>query len=74
MSDLVVSKSLWGRLYNGQTSFDRYGKRRRGFAFSLALIVISLVSKSNRMHITKNGVFEHLYRFRCSFDDLAKIR
>lgn len=48
MSDLVVSKSLWGRLYNGQTSFDLYGKRRRGFAFSLALIVISLVSLFTR--------------------------
>jgi preprotein translocase subunit SecF len=48
MSDLVVSKSLWGRLYNGQTSFDFYGKRRRGFAFSLALIVISLVSLFTR--------------------------
>jgi len=44
MSDVVVSKSLWGRLYNGQTSFDFYGKRRRGFGLSLALIVISLVS------------------------------
>ncbi|MBU3689010.1 MAG: protein translocase subunit SecF [Acidimicrobiales bacterium mtb01] len=48
MSDVAVSKSLWGRLYNGQTSFDFYGKRRRGFAFSLALIVISLVSLFTR--------------------------
>lgn len=48
MSDFVVSKSLWGRLYNGQTSFDFYGKRRRGFGLSLALIVISLVSLFTR--------------------------
>lgn len=48
MSDVVVSKSLWGRLYNGQTSFDFYGKRRRGFGLSLALIVISLVSLFTR--------------------------
>jgi len=48
MSDVVVSKSLWGRLYNGQTSFDFYGKRRRGFGLSLALIVISIVSLFTR--------------------------
>ncbi len=48
MSETAVSKSIWGRLYNGQTSFDFYGKRRIGFGLSLVVIVVSLVSLFTR--------------------------
>lgn len=43
-----VVRNRWGRLYHGETGIDFYGRRRRGFYLSLALIVISLVSLFTR--------------------------
>jgi len=40
----TVNRNRWGRLYHGETGIDFYGRRRRGFMFSLVLIVISLAS------------------------------
>jgi preprotein translocase subunit SecF len=41
-------RSVWHRLYAGETTYDFYGKRWRGFGLSLALIVIALVSLATR--------------------------
>ncbi|MEY4361897.1 MAG: putative protein-export rane protein SecF, partial [Actinomycetota bacterium] len=40
----AVVRNRWGRLYHGETGIDFYGRRRRGFILSIALIVISLIS------------------------------
>lgn len=37
-------RSIWHRLYHGETHFDFWGKRWRGFGLSIALVVISLLS------------------------------
>jgi len=37
-------RSLWYRLYHGETAYDFWGKRWRGFAVSIVLVVISLLS------------------------------
>lgn len=37
-------RTLWYRLYNGETRYDFWGKRRRGYAVSILLIVVSLAS------------------------------
>ena len=34
----------WKRLYRGETTIDFYGRRRYGFLFSGALLVVTLVS------------------------------
>ncbi len=39
-----VATTKWGRLVLGQTAFDFWGRRWRGFGLSLTLIVISAVS------------------------------
>ena len=44
----AIVRSRWGRLYHGETGIDFYGRRRRGFYVSLALIVISLASLFTR--------------------------
>ena len=36
-----VRRSLWGRLYHGETTFDFVGRRRIGLTISLTVIVIS---------------------------------
>jgi len=41
-----VATTRWGRLVLGQTAFDFWGRRWRGFGLSIALIVISAVSLS----------------------------
>jgi preprotein translocase subunit SecF len=41
-----IATSRWGRLVLGQTAFDFWGRRWWGFALSLTLIVISIVSLS----------------------------
>ena len=38
----------FGRLYRGETTFNFVGRRRWGFAFSLALFLISILSLYNR--------------------------
>jgi preprotein translocase subunit SecF len=43
-----AKRSIWHRLYTGETTYDFYGKRWRGFGFSLVLIAISLVSLATR--------------------------
>ena len=37
----VGKASLWHRLYHGETTFDFYGKRWRGFTISIVLLLIS---------------------------------
>lgn len=44
----TVVRNRWGRLYHGETGIDFYGRRRRGFYLSLALIVVSLASLFTR--------------------------
>jgi preprotein translocase subunit SecF len=39
-----IATTKWGRLVLGQTAFDFWGRRWRGFVLSIALIVISAVS------------------------------
>ncbi len=57
MSDLIEDavthaaprkRSLWYRLYHGETHYDFWGKRWRGFGLSIALVVISLLSLGAR--------------------------
>lgn len=43
MSD-TAKRSALGRLYHGETAFDFYGLRRRGFVVSLIFVLVSLVS------------------------------
>lgn len=38
------TKSLWGRLYHGETRYDFVGKRRIGFILSGTLLVVTLFS------------------------------
>ena len=40
----AVKRSVWSRLYHGETSVDFVGRRRIWFGVSLALVAISLVS------------------------------
>ena len=40
----VRKASVWSRLYHGETTFDFVGRRRYGFAFSLILIVLTILS------------------------------
>ena len=37
----AARRSIWHRLYHGETNFDFVGKRRIGFTISAVLIVIS---------------------------------
>jgi preprotein translocase subunit SecF len=37
-------RSLWHRLYNGETRYDFWGKRWRGYGLSILLIVVSIAS------------------------------
>ena len=37
-------RSIWSRLYNGETTFDFVGRRRIGFTLSLVLILATAVS------------------------------
>jgi preprotein translocase subunit SecF len=37
-------RTLWYRLFNGETRYDFWGKRWRGYALSILLIVVSLAS------------------------------
>lgn len=39
-----VRRSLWGRLYHGETAIDFYGRRKWGLIASAALIVVTIVS------------------------------
>jgi preprotein translocase subunit SecF len=48
MPDAPVKASLWHRLYHGETTFDFVGRRRIGFAISLTLIVLTLLSLFTR--------------------------
>jgi preprotein translocase subunit SecF len=65
-SDTVLSdnrsagkgKSIWHRLYHGTTTFDFVGKRRYGFALSLAMVAISLVSLILVRHLNLGIEFE----------------
>jgi preprotein translocase subunit SecF len=41
-------RSIWYRLYNGETAFDFIGRKRRWFALSGAVILIGLVSLFTR--------------------------
>jgi preprotein translocase subunit SecF len=41
-----IATTKWGRLVLGQTAFDFWGRRWRGFGLSIAFIVISIVSLS----------------------------
>lgn len=43
MSD-TAKRSALGRLYHGETAFDFYGLRRRGFVVSLIFVLVSMVS------------------------------
>ena len=48
-NDLVTSRrGIFGRLYNGETSFDFFGKRKIGFAISITLILLTLGSLFTR--------------------------
>lgn len=44
----INDASVWSRLYQGRTSIDFYGRRKRGFYFSLFLVVVSVVSLFGR--------------------------
>ena len=44
----VAPRSLWHRLYHGETTFDFVGKRRIGFTISAVLLAITLVSLFGR--------------------------
>ena len=43
-----IKKSIWYRLYHGETSFDFMGHKRRWFLFSLIVILIGLASLGTR--------------------------
>lgn len=36
-------RSIWGRLYHGETSFDFVGRRKIGFSISVLVLVISVI-------------------------------
>jgi preprotein translocase subunit SecF len=44
----VAPRSVWHRLYHGETTFDFIGKRKIGFTISAVLLVITLVSLLGR--------------------------
>jgi|RhiMethySRZTD1v2_1073278.scaffolds.fasta_scaffold21757_6 preprotein translocase subunit SecF len=44
----AVKRSVWSRLYHGETNIDFVGRRRLWFGLSLALVAISLVSFATR--------------------------
>jgi preprotein translocase subunit SecF len=50
MTDVIADaparakRSLWHRLYHGETHYDFWGKRWRGYILSIVLIVVSLAS------------------------------
>ena len=44
----VRRASIWSRLYHGETTFDFVGRRSLGFAFSLILIVLTVLSLFSR--------------------------
>jgi len=44
----TVRRSIWSRLYHGETTFDFVGKRWYGFGLSLIVIVLTLVSLFTR--------------------------
>jgi preprotein translocase subunit SecF len=55
MTDLATAsatsgakESLWHRLYHGTTTYDFVGKRRRGFAISAVLLVITVAALLGR--------------------------
>ena len=44
MSDTLITparRSVWGRLYHGETTFDFVGRRRIFIGISLAILVVS---------------------------------
>ncbi|MDQ3679656.1 MAG: hypothetical protein M3378_03770, partial [Actinomycetota bacterium] len=43
-----AKRSIWQRLYHGETQFDFVGKKRRGFAISAAVILLGLGSLFTR--------------------------
>jgi preprotein translocase subunit SecF len=44
----VAPRSVWHRLYHGETTYDFVGKRKIGFTISAVLLVITLVSLLGR--------------------------
>ena len=44
MSDQLVKRSIWYRLYNGETSYDFVGGRKKWFALSAVVILAGVVS------------------------------
>lgn len=44
----AAKRSIWSRLYHGETSVDFVGRRRIWFGISLVLVVISIVSFTTR--------------------------
>lgn len=44
----IDDSSVWSRLYQGRTSVDFYGRRKRGFYLSLLLVIVSLASLFGR--------------------------
>ncbi|HKY67108.1 MAG TPA: protein translocase subunit SecF, partial [Acidimicrobiales bacterium] len=44
----AAKRSIWSRLYHGETSFDFVGRRRVWFGVSLVLVAVSLVSFATR--------------------------
>ncbi|MCX6521914.1 MAG: protein translocase subunit SecF [Actinobacteria bacterium] len=43
-----VRRSLWGRLYHGETAIDFYGRRKWGLTISAVLIVVTVLSLFTR--------------------------
>lgn len=74
----VARRSVWGRLYHGETSIDFYGRRNVGLLISATLIVItvvSLVAQGLNLGIDfKGGVaWEVPATSSISYDDVRRI-
>ena len=70
-------RSLWYRLYHGETTFDFVGRRRIGFTISLVLLLItlgSLLTRQLNLGIDfEGGVSWELQANGLSTDDAASI-
>lgn len=44
VADAPSRRSVWGRLYHGETSIDFYGRRWRGIIASSVLIIVTIIS------------------------------